>query len=39
MQALAAKIEADIGNETKAGKNQRPALDLPESKPMVLEEK
>ena len=39
MEALVAKIEADIGNETKAGKNQRPVLDLPESKPMLLPEK
>ena len=39
MKALAAKIEADIGNEDRAGKNQRPALDLPESKPMLLPEK
>ena len=39
MKALAAKIEADIGNEGRAGKNQRPALDLPESKPMLLPEK
>ena len=38
MKKLVAKAEAELGNEGRGGAAQRPALDLAQSKPMLLQE-